>query len=88
MTTAEYNKSVDQYADHIYRFVLKHIKNEDAAKDIVQDVFYNLILGFEEIKDELKGKVDEMELPEGFANIPKWHKIIMESDMAQSFPKE
>jgi Asp-tRNA(Asn)/Glu-tRNA(Gln) amidotransferase A subunit family amidase len=44
--------------------------------------------GFKEIKDELKGKVDEMELPEGFANIPTWHKIIMESDMAQSFSKE
>ncbi len=44
--------------------------------------------GFEEIKDEIKGKVDEIELPEGFANIPKWHKIIMESDMAQSFSKE
>jgi len=44
--------------------------------------------GFEEIKDELKGKVDEMELPEGFANIPKWHKVIMESDMALSFSKE
>ena len=44
--------------------------------------------GFAEIKDELKGKVDEMELPEGFVNIPKWHKVIMESDMAQSFSKE
>ena len=44
--------------------------------------------GFEEIKDELKGKVDEMELPEGFVNIPKWHKVIMESDMAQSFSEE
>ena len=44
--------------------------------------------GFEEIKDELKGKIDEMELPEGFANIPKWHQIIMESDMAQSFSAE
>jgi len=44
--------------------------------------------GFAEIKDELKGKVDEVELPEGFANIPKWHKIIMESDMAQSFSAE
>ena len=41
-----------------------------------------------EIKDELKSKVDEIELPEGFANIPNWHKIIMESDMAQSFSKE
>jgi Asp-tRNA(Asn)/Glu-tRNA(Gln) amidotransferase A subunit family amidase len=44
--------------------------------------------GFKEIKDELKGKVDEIELPEGFAGIPDWHKIIMESDMARSFSEE
>ena len=44
--------------------------------------------GFKGIKDELKGKVDEIELPEGFAGIPDWHKIIMESDMARSFSKE
>jgi Asp-tRNA(Asn)/Glu-tRNA(Gln) amidotransferase A subunit family amidase len=44
--------------------------------------------GFEEIKDELKGKVDEVELPKGFAKIPEWHKIIMESDMASSFSEE
>jgi len=48
--------------------------------------------GFEEIKDEiknnLKGKVDEVKLPEGFNGIPEWHKIIMESDMATSFSKE
>jgi RNA polymerase sigma-70 factor (ECF subfamily) len=30
---------VDQYADGVYRFVLKHIKDTDAAKDIVQDSF-------------------------------------------------
>jgi Asp-tRNA(Asn)/Glu-tRNA(Gln) amidotransferase A subunit family amidase len=52
-------------------------KLEDDAKE-----------GFEEIKDELKGKIDEMELPEGFVNIPKWHQVIMESDMAQSFSAE
>ena len=52
-------------------------KLEDDAKE-----------GFEEIKDELKGKVDELELPEGFVNIPKWHQVIMESDMAQSFSAE
>ncbi len=44
--------------------------------------------GFKEIKDELKGKVDEIELPKGFAAIPDWHKIIMESDMARSFSEE
>jgi len=44
--------------------------------------------GFKEVKDELKGQVDEIELPAGFGKIPEWHKIIMESDMASSFSKE
>jgi Asp-tRNA(Asn)/Glu-tRNA(Gln) amidotransferase A subunit family amidase len=44
--------------------------------------------GFKEVKDELKGQVDEMELPVGFGKIPEWHKIIMESDMAASFSEE
>ena len=44
--------------------------------------------GFNEIKDELKGKIDEIELPEGFVDIPEWHKVIMESDMARSFSSE
>ncbi len=39
MTAKEYNNAVDQYADNIYRFVLKHIRNEDVAKDIVQETF-------------------------------------------------
>jgi Asp-tRNA(Asn)/Glu-tRNA(Gln) amidotransferase A subunit family amidase len=44
--------------------------------------------GFGEVRDELKGQVEEVELPEGFAKIPDWHKIIMESDMARSFSEE
>jgi Asp-tRNA(Asn)/Glu-tRNA(Gln) amidotransferase A subunit family amidase len=44
--------------------------------------------GFKEVKDELKGQVDEIELPVGFGKIPEWHKIIMESDMATSFSEE
>lgn len=39
MTVAEYNQCVDNYSDSLYRFVLKHIKDEDVAKDIVQDTY-------------------------------------------------
>jgi RNA polymerase sigma factor (sigma-70 family) len=39
MTTKEYNECVDLYADNIYRFVLKNLKNKDVAKDVVQDTF-------------------------------------------------
>ena len=44
--------------------------------------------GFNEVKDELKGQINEIELPAGFDDIPDWHKIIMESDMARSFSEE
>lgn len=39
MTVAEYNQCVDSYSDSLYRFILKHIKDEDVAKDIVQDTY-------------------------------------------------
>lgn len=42
MTNTEYNSSVDSYADAVYRFILKNIKDEDKAKDIVQDTFEKL----------------------------------------------
>lgn len=39
MNLAEYNSCVEQHADGVYRFVLKHIRDKDVAKDIVQDSF-------------------------------------------------
>ena len=39
MTVTEYNQSVDKYSDNLYRFILKNIKDEDKAKDIVQDTY-------------------------------------------------
>ena len=42
MTVEEYNKSVDLHSDGVYRFILKNIKDEDEAKDIVQDTYEKL----------------------------------------------
>ncbi len=39
MTLSEFNTCVDLYADGLYRFVLKNLRDEDKAKDIVQDTF-------------------------------------------------
>lgn len=39
MDLSAYNNCVECHADGVYRFVLKHIKDKDAAKDIVQDSF-------------------------------------------------
>ncbi|NSW45933.1 MAG: RNA polymerase sigma factor [Bacteroidales bacterium] len=55
MTVAEYNKTVDLYADALYRFVLKNIKNKEKAEDIVQDSFEKLWKNKDNI-DALKAK--------------------------------
>ena len=44
MTVEEFNKTVDLYADNLYRFILKNIKDEDKARDIVQDTYEKLWL--------------------------------------------
>ncbi len=39
MTVAEFNVCVDDYADCIYRFVKKNLRDAHRAEDIVQDTF-------------------------------------------------
>lgn len=52
MTTAEYNQCVDKYADGVYRFILKNIKNEETARDVVQDAFMKMWEKREEVSGE------------------------------------
>jgi len=49
MTVEEYNISVDEYSDNIYRFILKNIRNSDKAKDIVQDTYEKLWIKVEDV---------------------------------------
>jgi RNA polymerase sigma-70 factor (ECF subfamily) len=52
MTAKEYNLAVDEYSDNIYRFALKHLKNEMSAKDIVQETFTKVWIKHEEVSYE------------------------------------
>lgn len=52
MTTLEFNRSVDLHADNLYRFVLKNIKDEEEARDIIQDTFERVWLKAESIQAE------------------------------------
>ena len=42
MTASEYDACVAKYADHLYRFALKSLRDSDQAKDIVQESFLRL----------------------------------------------
>ncbi len=50
MTIEEYNKCVDDFADAVYRFVLKQIKDKHNAKDIVQDTFEKMWIKMDSIE--------------------------------------
>ena len=42
MTTREYNSCVDEHADGLYRFILKNLREEHSAQDVVQEAFIRL----------------------------------------------
>ena len=52
MTVGEYNKAVDAFADNLFRFVLKNLKDDSTAEDIVQDTFEKLWIKLEEVSAE------------------------------------
>ena len=42
MTERDYNECVNLYADNVFRFIVKNIRHEEDAKDIVQTAFEKL----------------------------------------------
>src|ERR671933_219627 len=42
MTEREYNECVNQYADNVYRFIVKNLRHEEDARDVVQTAFEKL----------------------------------------------
>jgi RNA polymerase sigma-70 factor (ECF subfamily) len=55
MTEKDYNECVKLYADNVYRFILKNLRNEDDAKDVVQGAFEKMWINREKV-DQLKSK--------------------------------
>ena len=49
MEVFEYNRSVDSYSDHIYRYIRKQINDDELAKDIVQESYLKLWVNVEDI---------------------------------------
>lgn len=39
MTEREYNECVKTYADNVYRFIVKNLRHEEDARDVVQTAF-------------------------------------------------
>jgi RNA polymerase sigma factor (sigma-70 family) len=52
MTERDYNDCVNLYADNVFRFIVKNIRHEEDAKDIVQTAFEKLWRNRETVNTE------------------------------------
>ena len=52
MTTRDYNNCVDKHADGVYRFILKNLRDEHDAQDVVQDAFERLWVNHKNVNNE------------------------------------
>jgi RNA polymerase sigma factor (sigma-70 family) len=52
MTEKEYNDCVRNYADNVYRFILKNLRHEEDARDVVQTAFEKLWRNRQDVDNE------------------------------------
>jgi RNA polymerase sigma factor (sigma-70 family) len=52
MTEREYNDCVSLYADNVYRFILKNLRHEEDAKDVVQGAFEKLWINRMQVEND------------------------------------
>jgi RNA polymerase sigma-70 factor (ECF subfamily) len=52
MTEQHYNDCVNQYADNVFRFIVKNLKHEEDARDIVQTAFEKLWRNRESVEQD------------------------------------
>lgn len=52
MTVDDYNQCVDAHADGLYRFMLKHMRDSEQARDLVQEAFAKMWLKVDEVNAE------------------------------------
>lgn len=55
MTEKEYNDCVNKYADNVYRFIVKNLRHEEDARDVVQTAFEKMWRNRDEV-DAAKSK--------------------------------
>jgi RNA polymerase sigma-70 factor (ECF subfamily) len=52
MTTPEYNACVDRFSDNVFRFIRSNLRDDEQARDIVQEAFTKLWMKVDEVSFE------------------------------------
>ncbi len=52
MTEREYNECVNLYSDNVFRFILKNLRHEEDARDVVQGTFEKMWVNRQQIDND------------------------------------
>jgi RNA polymerase sigma factor (sigma-70 family) len=84
MTEKEYNLCVTKYADNVYRFIIKNLRHEEDAKDIVQTAFEKLWRNKEQVSNEKsKAYLFTVAYHQMIDHIRKHKRIVLQDEFKQ-----
>jgi RNA polymerase sigma-70 factor (ECF subfamily) len=85
MTEKEFNDCVNLYADNVYRFILKNLKHEEDARDVVQASFEKLWINREKVdNDRSKSYLFTVAYHQMIDLIRKNKRVKLEEDFSSS----
>ena len=85
MTEQEYNQCVNKYADNVFRFIVKNLRHEEDARDIVQTSFEKLWCNREAVDNEKsKSFLFTIAYNQMIDHIRKVKRISFNTDMRQN----
>jgi RNA polymerase sigma factor (sigma-70 family) len=84
MTEKEYNQCVNLYADNVYRFILKNLRHEEDAKDVVQSAFEKLWINRETVVNEKsKSFLFTIAYNQMIDHIRKHKRVVLKDEFAE-----
>jgi RNA polymerase sigma factor (sigma-70 family) len=85
MTEKEYNQCVNLYADNVYRFILKNLRHEEDAKDVVQSAFEKLWINRVQVENEkCKSFLFTVAYNQMIDHIRKHKRVVLKEDFNES----
>jgi RNA polymerase sigma factor (sigma-70 family) len=83
MTERHYNECVKNFADNVFRFILKNLRHEEDARDVVQTAFEKLWKNREEVSaDKCKSYLFTIAYHQMIDHLRKTKRITLKDDFS------
>ncbi len=83
MTENQYNQCVNNHSDHLFRFIVKNLRHEEDARDIVQSAFEKLWRNRETVEtDKAKSFLFTVGYNQMIDHIRKYKRVQLKDDFS------